>query len=293
MQASAQARLKADLKMGTPEARAIVMKAIQDCGAVVDDTKQGTGLEWDEVEPSEVAVPLDRILDQLVAQLGRFLCLPAGAADVIATWIAWTYVEPLSSILPTLAISSPTKGCGKTLLLDVISVFVEKPFDSATVTPAAIFRTIEAAHPTMLLDEADRWMKQDATGEKVAIVVGGIVLAAQKSHTEISLQWLEMQIQALERPHDRRLFGPDDARENNGDDAAKKTKPATATAPPITDKQKGLLARLVEQQPEIAREIGIDPEEPGLEKLTKNEANPLIGKALERLKTEDIRLMNS
>ena len=125
------------------------------------------------------------------------------------------------------------------------------------------------------------------------IVVGGIVLAAQKSHTEISLQWLEMQIQALERPHDRRLFGPDDARENNGDDAAKKTKPATATAPPITDKQKGLLARLVEQQPEIAREIGIDPEEPGLEKLTKNEANPLIGKALERLKTEDIRLMNS
>ena len=84
VQASAQARLKADLKMGTPEARAIVMKAIQDCGAVVDDTKQGTGLEWDEVEPSEVAVPLDRILDQLVAQLGRFLCLPAGAADVIA-----------------------------------------------------------------------------------------------------------------------------------------------------------------------------------------------------------------
>ena len=125
------------------------------------------------------------------------------------------------------------------------------------------------------------------------IVVGGIVLAAQKSHTEISLQWLEMQIQALERPHDRRLFGPDDARENNGDDAAKKTKPATATAPPITDKQKGLLARLVEQQPEIAREIGIDPEEPGLEKLTKNEASPLIGKALERFKTEGIRLMDS
>ena len=72
-----------------------------------------------------------------------------------------------------MAISSPTKGCGKTLLLDVISVFVEKPFDSATVTPAAIFRTIEAAHPTMLLDEADRWMKQDATGEKVAILNAG------------------------------------------------------------------------------------------------------------------------
>ena len=173
VQAAAIARLKSNLQMGVPEARAIVMKAIQDCGAVDDDTKQGTGLEWDEVEPAEVAVPLDRILDQLVEQLGRFLHLPDGAADVIATWIAWTYVEPLSPILPTLAISSPTKGCGKTLLLDVISVFVERPFDSATVTPAAIFRTIEAAHPTMLLDEADRWMKQDATGEKVAILNAG------------------------------------------------------------------------------------------------------------------------
>ena len=87
-----------------------------------------------------------------------------------------------------------------------------------------------------------------------------LVLAAQKSHTEISLQWFEKQIQALERPHDRRLFGLDDARENNGADEAKKTKPAAATAAPITDKQKGLLARLVE---------------------------------LDRLKAEGVRLMNS
>ena len=75
--------------------------------------------------------------------------------------------------MPGLAISSPTKGCGKSLLLDVISVFVERPFDSSTVTPAAIFRTIEAAHPTMLLDEADQWMKNDATGEKTAILNAG------------------------------------------------------------------------------------------------------------------------
>ena len=123
------------------------------------------------------------------------------------------------------------------------------------------------------------------------IVVGGLVLAARKADTQISLQWLEAQIQALERPHDRRLFGLDDA-PGNGDAAAKKTEPA-ADGPPITARQKALLARLVEQQPGIARELGIDPEKPGLEKLGKNEASPLIGKALDRLKAKGIQLMDS
>lgn len=129
------------------------------------------------------------------------------------------------------------------------------------------------------------------------IVVGSLVLAARKADTEISLRWLENQIHALERPHDRRLFDLEDSTGDNGDDAAKKTKPAAdepaAAGPPITARQKGLLARLVEQQPETAREIGIDPEKPGLEKLSKSEATPLIGKALDRLKAEGIRLMNS
>ena len=127
------------------------------------------------------------------------------------------------------------------------------------------------------------------------IVVGSLVLAARKADTEISLRWLENQILALERPHDRRLFDLDDATGNNGDAAAKKPaadEPA-ADGPPITARQKGLLARLVEQQPETARELGIDPEEPGLEKLSKSEATPLIGKALDRLKAAGIRLMNS
>ena len=123
------------------------------------------------------------------------------------------------------------------------------------------------------------------------IVVGSLVLAARKADTEISLQWLENQIQALERPHDRRLFNLDDETGNNGDYAPKKT--TAADGPPITARQKGLLARLVEQQPETARELGIDPDEPALEKLSKSEATPLIGKALDRLKAEGIRLMNS
>ena len=123
--------------------------------------------------------------------------------------------------------------------------------------------------------------------------LGGIVLAARKSKTEISLRWLEEQIHALNRPDHQRLFDLEVATDNHGTDAAKMTESAAATDPPITVKQKDLLARLVEQQPKIAREVGIDIEEPKLEKLTKAKATPLIGKALDRLKTEGVRLMNS
>ena len=171
VRAAALAQLTAGRFMLAPEARAMLNEGFKSDDD--DEKRPGRKKEWPEVEPAERAVPLAQILDQLVDQLRRFLHLPGGAAETIATWIAWTYVEPHSYILPTLAIASPTKGCGKTLLLDVISVFVERPFDTSTVTPAAIFRIVEEAHPVLLLDEADRWMKQDATGEKTAILNAG------------------------------------------------------------------------------------------------------------------------
>ena len=169
----------------------------------------------------------------------------------------------------------------------MISKLEQRRDDIAARARAADKRVLDQLRPLQAKENAAE-RKLDTRRK---IVVGGLVLAARKADTQISLQWLEAQIHALERPHDRRLFGLDDA-PGNGDAAAKKTEPA-ADGPPITARQKALLARLVEQQPGIARELGIDPEEPGLQKLGKNEARPLIGKALDRLKAEGIQLMDS
>ena len=169
----------------------------------------------------------------------------------------------------------------------MISKLEQRRDDIAARARAADKRVVDQLRPLQAKENA----AERRLDTRRKIIVGGLVLAARKTDTQISLQWLEAQIQALERPHDRRLFGLDDA-PGNGDAAAKKTEPA-ADGPTITARQKALLARLVEQQPGIARELGIDPEEPGLEKLGKNEASPLIGKALDRLKAEGIQLMNS
>ena len=123
-------------------------------------------------------------------------------------------------------------------------------------------------------DEAKTERKRETRRK---IIVGAIVRAAQTSRTDISLRWLEEQIQALERPDDRALFGLD--AEPSADADADKAEPAAA---PITSGQKKLLTKLVEEHPQFAREFGVDPDAPELEKLGKAKATSLIGAMLDR-----------
>ena len=117
------------------------------------------------------------------------------------------------------------------------------------------------------------------------IIIGAIVRAAQTSQTDISLDWLDEQIQALTRPDDRALFGLD--AEPSADADADGAEPAAARpAPPITSRQKKLLAKLVDEHPELAREFGVDPDEPKLEKLGKAKATSLIGAMRDRVNAQ-------
>ena len=116
------------------------------------------------------------------------------------------------------------------------------------------------------------------------IIIGAIVRVAQISQTDISLGWLEERIQALTRPDDRALFGLD--AEPSADAAdSDKTEPAGA-ATPITSRQKNLLAKLVEDHPQLARELGVNPDEPELEALGKAKATSLIGAMLDRVNAQ-------
>ena len=117
------------------------------------------------------------------------------------------------------------------------------------------------------------------------IIVGAIVRAAQTSRTDISLGWLEEQIRALRRPDDRALFGLDAEPSADATDADK-AEPAAARPAPITARQKTVLAELVEEHPQLAREFGVDPDEPELEKLGKAKATSVIGAMLDRVNAQ-------
>ena len=131
-------------------------------------------------------------------------------------------------------------------------------------------------------DEAKTERKRETRRK---IIIGAIVRAAQTSQTDISLRWLEEQIRALKRPDDRALFGLGAEPSADVTDADK-AETAAARPAPITARQKKLLAKLIEEHPQFARELGVDPDEPGLEKLGKANAASLISAMLDRAKAQ-------
>jgi len=58
-------------------------------------------------------------------------------------------------------LTSPTPECGKTTALNLIGALVPKPLPSSNITAAAVFRGIEKWRPTLLIDEADTFIKNN------------------------------------------------------------------------------------------------------------------------------------
>jgi len=72
-----------------------------------------------------------------------------------------TYCYDLFRILPLLGITSPEKRCGKTSLLEVLTALSNKALLASSISASAIFRTVEKYRPTLLVDEADTFLKDN------------------------------------------------------------------------------------------------------------------------------------
>jgi Protein of unknown function (DUF3631) len=123
-----------------------------------DGSKQGHAIAFPDPEPWPNPVAGAALLDDLAAAIRRHVVLSDHARDACALWVVHTYLTDRFLISPRLGVRSPTKGCGKTLLLDVLDRVVARPLSTANVTAAAIFRVIEAHRPTLLVDEADTFL---------------------------------------------------------------------------------------------------------------------------------------
>jgi putative DNA primase/helicase len=123
-----------------------------------DGSKQGHAIAFPDPEPWPDPVEGPALLDGLAASIRKHVVLPDHARDACALWVVHTYLTDRFLISPRLGVRSPTKGCGKTLLLDVLDRVVARSLPTANVTAAAIFRVIEAHQPTLLVDEGDTFI---------------------------------------------------------------------------------------------------------------------------------------
>jgi hypothetical protein len=128
---------------------------------VEGDNKQGHALSLPEPKPWPDPVNGADLLNELSAIIRRYVVMSAYAADTAALWVVHTYLLKGFGISPRLAITSPEKRCGKTTLLDVLARLVMRPLPTSNATTAAIFRVVEMRQPTLLIDEADTFLKEN------------------------------------------------------------------------------------------------------------------------------------
>jgi len=123
--------------------------------------KQGRGVRLEDPESWPEPVDGAALLDALAAVFERYLALPPHASTVLALWVLHTYNMDVAFTSPILAITSPVKQCGKTQLLIVLGAVVARRLFASNVTSAALFRTIEQYTPTLLIDEADTFLRDN------------------------------------------------------------------------------------------------------------------------------------
>jgi len=119
---------------------------------------QGRAINLPEPEPWPRAVDGAALLSALVKAISRYMIMEPGAAECVALWAVHAHALDAFGITPRLSITSPRPQCGKTTLLDILYRLVVRPLLAGNVSAASVFRVVEVARPTLLVDEADTFL---------------------------------------------------------------------------------------------------------------------------------------
>ena len=101
------------------------------------------------------------LLNEIATAIHRYVVLPSEAIVASTLFVAYAHAFEAWSISPRLAITSPEMQCGKTTLLSVLEPLVPRALKADNVTAAAVFRVVELARPTLMIDEADSFLKDN------------------------------------------------------------------------------------------------------------------------------------
>ncbi len=122
----------------------------------VQETTFGTPVEpW--LEPIDGVAHLDSIFETLK----RFIAAKPEVLRAATLWTSFTWFIDDVRVAPLAIITSPEKRCGKTLLSTLLSRLCRDPLLASSITPSALFRSIEKWKPTLILDEADSFLKEN------------------------------------------------------------------------------------------------------------------------------------
>ena len=135
-----------------------IVAALRRRDADEPDDLQGGRIEF---EPWPGAVDGGKMIADMNKAIRGYVILSEHQALAVSLWIIHTHVFDVFDHTPRLQIKSPAMRCGKSTLLRTVAKMVKKPLKTENISTAALFRVIEMHQPTMLIDEADNFLKDE------------------------------------------------------------------------------------------------------------------------------------
>src|SRR5262249_16662632 len=123
------------------------------------------------VEPWSEQVDGGALLDALRAHFKRYVVLPEHADIALALWTLNTWVFESFDITPYLSITSPTRRCGKTVLMTLLYWLCRRGKKSDSMSKPAIYRSVDTERPTLVLHHVASVL--DPRDERQGILCGG------------------------------------------------------------------------------------------------------------------------
>lgn len=103
------------------------------------DDGQGRAVKIQDVVPWPEPVDGDTLVTMLNHAVSTYVVFREEgrdeAADALVFWILHTWLVNYFGISPRLAITSPTKGCGKTTLLTLLNMLARRPKRAGSISP--------------------------------------------------------------------------------------------------------------------------------------------------------------
>lgn len=123
------------------------------------DELQGRSFVPEDTPPWQAPVQGGEVLDAVVEVLDSFSYQSEENLHAAALWTVHSHCFDAFGISPILQIRSATKRCGKTSTLIPILRLSNRGLLSSNISPASLYRAVEAWQPTLCIDEADTFMK--------------------------------------------------------------------------------------------------------------------------------------
>ena len=111
------------------------------------------------LDPWPEAIDGGELLEELTAAFKKHVIMTDEEALTASLWVLHAHTYNAAEISPILMIRSAEKRCGKTTVMKILKWLTPESLMASNLTASSVFRVVDQWHPTLIVDEADTFLK--------------------------------------------------------------------------------------------------------------------------------------